>query len=163
MEGMSGKKGQSAAVELKREISPTPREVAVLMSTIFLGSLGIVRLVNILDSRGLSFIADLLHLLGVVKLGFNLGEIVLTKGQSVTFLGYTSPAYNNLWCAFVAILSEIVNGLILADFCYYYLTLDFDQEHDMHLPLDLVWAWDASKSFERKSRSQVMNVSQIWM
>ncbi|XP_059459545.1 uncharacterized protein LOC132189067 isoform X4 [Corylus avellana] len=137
MEGMSGKKGQSAAVELKREISPTPREVAVLMSTIFLGSLGIVRLVNILDSRGLSFIADLLHLLGVVKLGFNLGEIVLTKGQSVTFLGYTSPAYNNL--------------------------CDFDQEHDMHLPLDLVWAWDASKSFERKSRSQVMNVSQIWM
>ncbi|KAE8039217.1 hypothetical protein FH972_011646 [Carpinus fangiana] len=75
MEGMSSKKGQSAAVELKIEISP--REVAVLFSTIFLGSLGIlgiVRLLNILDSRGLSFIADLVHLFGVVKLGFNLGE-----------------------------------------------------------------------------------------
>ncbi|KAE8039136.1 hypothetical protein FH972_011578 [Carpinus fangiana] len=282
---MSSKKGQSAAVELKIEISP--REVAVLFSTIFLGSLGIlgiVRLLNILDSRGLSFIADLVHLFGVVKLGFNLGEektraafilvssivvnylcaglslkslqltelcltvklcygflvqsdvrvfdmysffvtlwaiymvgskykssyhvdsrdnfnmlylviacallslvihpmtpdnilsgvtmafycylhfismlpqlqavqrreivdpitancifmlgcarllyvenwvieILLTQGQSATFLGYTSLDYNNIWWPFIAVLLEIVNGFFLADFCYYYFTL----------------------------------------
>jgi hypothetical protein len=82
MERMSAKKGQSAAVGLKIDISP--REVAVLFSTIFLGSLGIlgiVRLLNILDSRGLSFIADLVHLLGVVKLGFNLGEEKTRAGK----------------------------------------------------------------------------------
>jgi hypothetical protein len=50
-------------------------------------------------------------------------QMLLTKGQSATFLGYTSLDYNNIWWPFIAILLEIVNGFFLADFCYYYLTL----------------------------------------
>jgi hypothetical protein len=41
----------------------------------------------------------------------------------VTFLGYGFVDYDNIWWAVMGVLSEIVNGFILADFCYYYMTL----------------------------------------
>ncbi|XP_059459529.1 ER lumen protein-retaining receptor-like [Corylus avellana] len=66
-------------------------------------------------------------------------EILLTRGQSVTFLGYDFVRYDNIWWAVMGVLSEIVNGFILADYCYYYMTFDFDVEReDMHLPSGVV-------------------------
>ncbi|KAE8057310.1 hypothetical protein FH972_014011 [Carpinus fangiana] len=66
-------------------------------------------------------------------------EILLTRGQSVTFLGYGFVDYDNIWWAVMGVLSEIVNGFVLADFCYYYMTLHFDVDReDMHLPSGVV-------------------------
>jgi hypothetical protein len=63
MEGMSEKKRLSGAIKLERKVQPTPREVLVVVSTIFLGGLGILPLLSILDSRVVSLIADILHFL----------------------------------------------------------------------------------------------------
>ena len=49
-------------------------------------------------------------------------QILLTQGQS-TFLGYRFLGYYDIRWAFMGLLSELVNGFILTDFCYYYLTL----------------------------------------
>ncbi|XP_059459484.1 uncharacterized protein LOC132189027 isoform X1 [Corylus avellana] len=66
-------------------------------------------------------------------------EILLTRGQSVTFLGYDFVSYDNIWWTIMGVLSEIVNGFILADFCYYYFTSHFDVDReDMHLPSGVV-------------------------
>ncbi|XP_059460536.1 uncharacterized protein LOC132189769 [Corylus avellana] len=65
-------------------------------------------------------------------------EILLTRGQSVIFLGYAFVGYDNIWWTIMGVLSEIVNGFILADFCYYYVTIHFDDREDMQLPSGVV-------------------------
>lgn len=69
---MSEKKRKSAAVE-SGEKPPWPVEDVVFgMTFLFLGSLGIMRWLNILDPRRIWFIGDVIHMTGAIFLGVTL-------------------------------------------------------------------------------------------
>jgi protein-S-isoprenylcysteine O-methyltransferase Ste14 len=69
VERMSEKKREWAAVEPGQKI--WPMYMVVVMTVFYLGGLGIMRSLNILYPKGMSFTGDIIHLVGALFLCFS--------------------------------------------------------------------------------------------
>lgn len=85
---MGAKKGQSAVVELKRKLSPM--EKVVIVTSTFLGGMGFLRLVKLLDSSQLGFLGDFIHFWGVFALFITLTQEKTCAGLSLKSLQLTA-------------------------------------------------------------------------
>jgi hypothetical protein len=76
---MSEKKRESAAVEPGEKV--WPMYMVVVMTVFYLGGLGIMRSLNIMYPKGMSFTGDIIHLVGALFLVATLTEKDACAGE----------------------------------------------------------------------------------